>query len=299
MGSVIRCRRHEVLTSFSYIFFLFVLALSPGVYSYAGEPDVDTSSGPSSSIAGESLPTLLADDGSYFFHSLYSDGVDLLKLPLRVNEVTLPDVLVATVVVGTIPATVYGLDDRIRRNVKNIPDGTAGALTAVGQGTTLGSLGLIYGWGLYSHNDEARHAVLTGVEGIGLSSLLTVGIKAAFGRKRPNAGDGPKAFFQGGQSFVSGDTTPTFAAAATISEAFDYRWWAAVPAYSLAVMTGVGRMGKDAHWASDILGSALVGAGTTELLFYFHRQREKPSSLIILPMLPGQGAPGVGVAFNW
>jgi membrane-associated phospholipid phosphatase len=300
MGSVIRRRRHEVLICLFYILFLVVLPISPGSDSLAAEPDPDTSPGQSSSIAGPSLPTLLADDGSYLVRSLYRDGVDLIKLPLRITEVTLPDILVATVVVGTIPATVYGLDDRIRRNVKNIPDSTAGTLTTVGQGTTLGSLGVIYGWGLYSHNDEARHAVLTGVEGIGLSSLLTVGMKYAFGRKRPNAGKGPFKFFEGGQSFVSGDTTPTFAAAATISEAFDYHWWAAIPAYSLAVMTGVGRMGKDAHWASDILGSALVGAGTTELLFYLHRQREKPTSLIILPMLPaGHGATGVNVGFSW
>jgi membrane-associated phospholipid phosphatase len=298
MGSII-CRRHEVLSSLFYILFFFVFVLSPRIVSHASDQDPAASSAQSSSIAGESLSKLLADDGSYLFRSLYSDGVDLVKLPLRVKEVTLTDVLVATVVLGTIPATIYGLDDPLRRNAKNIPDSTAGNLTAVGQGTTLGSLGLIYGWGLYSHNDEARHAVLTGVEGIGLSSLLTVGIKAAFGRKRPNAGDGPRAFFKGGQSFVSGDTTPTFAAAATISEAFDYRWWAAIPAYSLAVMTGVGRMGKDAHWASDILGSALVGAGTTELLFYLHREREKPTSLIILPMVPGHGAMGVTVGFNW
>jgi membrane-associated phospholipid phosphatase len=298
MGSIL-CRRHEMLSSSFYILFLFVFALSPGMDSHAGEQDPATSPAQSSSIAGESLSKLLADDGSYLFHSLYSDGVDLLKLPLRVKEVSLTDVVIATAVLGTIPATVYGLDDPLRRNLKNIPDSTASNLTAIGQGTTFGSLGLIYGWGLYSHNDEARHAVLTGVEGIGLSSLLTLGIKAAFGRKRPNAGDGPRAFFKGGQSFVSGDTTPTFAAAATISEAFNYHWWAAIPAYSLAVMTGVGRMGKDAHWASDILGSALVGAGTTELLFYLHRQTENPTSLIILPMLPGQRAPGVSVGFNW
>ncbi len=298
MGSII-CRRHEVLSSLFYILFLFVFALSPGMDSHAGEQDPAASSGQSSSIAGESLSKLLADDGSYIFRSLYSDGVDLLKLPLRVKEVSLTDVVIATAVLGTIPATIYGLDDPLRRNVKNIPDSTAGHLTAIGQGTTFGSLGLIYGWGLYSHNDEARHAVLTGIEGIGLSSLLTVGIKAAFGRERPITGEGPRAFFKGGQSFVSGDTTPTFAAAAAISEAFDYHWWAAIPAYSLAVMTGVGRMGKDAHWASDILGSALVGAGTTELLFYLHREREKPTSLIILPMVPGHGAMGVTVGFNW
>ena len=148
---------------------------------------------------------------------------------------TLTGVLVATAIIGTIPATIYGLDDPIRRNVKNIPDGTAGDLTTIGQATTFGSLGLIYGWGLYSHNDEARHAMITGAEGIGLSSLLTLGIKAAFGRKRPNADEGPKAFFKGGQSFISGDTTPTFAAAATISEAFSYHWWAAIPAYQPVV----------------------------------------------------------------
>ena len=298
MGSI-TCRRHEVLRSAFCIFFLFGFALSPGIDSHASEQDPAASPGQPSSIGGENLSTLLANDGSYLFRSLYRDGVDLFKLPLRIPEVTLTDVLVTTVVLGTIPATIYGLDDPIRRNVKNIPDGTAGTLTTVGQGTTLGSLGVIYGWGLYARNDEARHAVLTGAEGIGISSLLTVGIKAAFGRKRPNANDGPRAFFKGGQSFVSGDTTPTFAAAAAISEAFDYHWWAAVPAYSLGVMTGVGRMGKDAHWASDILGSALVGAGTTELLFYLHRQREKPTSLIILPMLPGQGATGVTVGFTW
>lgn len=281
------------------LFFLFVFAFSPDSRSRASEQDSAESSPQPPAIAEENLSTLLANDGSYLVRSLYRDGVDLVKLPLRITEVTLTDVLLATVVIGTIPATIYGLDDPIRRNVKNISNSTSGTLTTVGQGTTLGSLGVIYGWGLYARNEEARHAVLTGAEGIGLSSLLTLGIKHAFGRKRPNSGAGPRAFFEGGQSFVSGDTTPTFAAAATISEAFDYRWWAAVPAYSLAVMTGVGRMGKDAHWASDILGSALVGAGTTELLFYLHRQREKPSSLIILPMLPGQGSPGVSVTFNW
>jgi hypothetical protein len=89
------------------------------------------------------------------------------------------------------------------------------------------------------------------------------------------------------------------ASASTISEAFDYHWWAAIPAYSLAVMTGVGRMGKDAHWASDILGSALVGAGATELLFHPHREREKSDSLIILPMVPNQGGMGLTIGLNW
>jgi membrane-associated phospholipid phosphatase len=297
MGRIIRARHH--IAGFSGHLLLVVFLLFSVTGSYASDPDAAAKPDQSASGAGESLSTALANDGSYLLHSLYSDGIDLLKLPLRANEATLTGVLVATAIIGTIPATIYGLDDPLRRNVKNIPDSTAGDLETIGQATTFGSLGLIYGWGLYAHNDEARHAVITGAEGIGLSSLVTLGIKAAFGRKRPKADEGPKAFFQGGQSFISGDATPTFAAAATISEAFDYHWWAAIPAYSLAIMTGVGRMGKDAHWASDILGSALVGVGTTELLFHLHREREKPSSLIILPMVPTEGGMGVTVAFSW
>src|SRR5215471_17654750 len=149
MGSII-CRRREVRSSSCCILLVCIFALSPGMDSHASDQDPSVMSGQPSASAGEHLSTLLADDGRYLFRSLYSDGVDLLKLPLRFKEVRLTDVMIATVVLGTIPATIYGLDDPLRRNAKNIPDSTAGNLTTIGQGTTLGSLGLIYGWGLYS-----------------------------------------------------------------------------------------------------------------------------------------------------
>ncbi len=169
----------------------------------------------------------------------------------------------------------------------------------IGTGITEGSLGLVYGWGLLFRSDEARHVALTGMEGVGLSSLLTIGTKAAFGRLRPRDERGPREFFKGGSSFVSGAATPTFAAAAAIREEFDSRWWVAVPAYSFALMTGIGRMGKDAHWASDVLGSAIIGATTIELLFYLHRKREQPTSLVILSMVTDRGvAAGPSLGFT-
>jgi hypothetical protein len=33
--------------------------------------------------------------------------------------------------------------------------------------------------------------------------------------------------------------------------------------------------GHDAHWFSDVAGAAFLGAGTTELLLYLHRQHEQ------------------------
>lgn len=295
-----KCRLREGTVK-KLILFALVFLFSFERICLAGDSGPSVSLGDKLIDGGVYLGTTLLDDGKYMFGSAFSDMGDLLKLPLQVKDVTLRDAAIATVVLGTIPATIYGLDNPIRRNVKNIPDSTADDLVSVGSGITVGSLGLVYGWGLYSGNDDARHVALTGIEAVGLSSLLTEAVKAAFRRKRPRAGDGPRAFFKGRghQSFVSSAATPPFAAAAAISEGFDNRWWVAVPAYGLALMVGIGRMGRDAHWASDILGSALLGAGTTELLFYLHRKREGPSSLIVMPMITDGRVAGVSFGFNW
>ena len=250
--------------------------------------------------AGENLVDVLPSDASYFFGSILDDMIDLVKLPTEENGITAKEILAGTVLVGSIPATIYGLDNPIRRNIRNMNDGTASALNYVGLGTTVGSLGVVYGLGVLSRNDDARHVALTGVRGIGMASLVNLSLKFAFGRERPSKGDGPRAFFKGGDSFPSAQSTIAFAAATALSEGFNNRWWAAVPAYSFALMTGIGRMGKDAHWASDVLTSSLIGVGTTELLFYLHRRREWPtSSLTIMPMVTERGVAGAAVGFSW
>jgi len=250
--------------------------------------------------AGENFVDVLPDDARYFFGSILDDVVDLAKLPTEENEITAKKILAGTLLLGTIPATIYGLDNPLRRNFRNMNPGAANALNYVGLGTTVGSLGLVYGWGVLSRNDDARHVALTGVRGIGMASLVNLSLKFAFGRQRPDKGDGPRAFFKGGDSFPSAQSTMAFAAATAVSEGFNNRWWAAVPAYSLAMMTGIGRMGKDAHWASDVLTSSLIGVGATELLFYLHRRREWPtSSLTIMPMVGERGAAGAALSFSW
>ncbi len=132
-----------------------------------------------------------------------------------------------------------------------------------------------------------------------MASLMNLGLKFAFGRDRPSDGNGPRAFFKGGESFPSARSALAFAAATTLSEGFNNRWWAAGPAYGLALMTGIGRMGKDAHWASDALASALVGVGMTELLFYLHRERELSSHLFITPMVRDRGVAGASLGLTW
>ncbi len=290
----------EGLPNYLCCLLLFFVLIPLPAWAYHGTDQKPATSLSESLISsGEKLGGALADDGAYFFRSVLNDMGDLLKLPFEEKEIGMRDIVTGALVVGSIPATIYGLDDPIRRNVRNMPDGTADILRNIGLGGTLGGLGLVYGWGVYSRNDEARHVVLTGMEGMGVASLLGLGAKAAFGRNRPRDGDGPRAFFKGGDSFPSGQSTLAFAAATALSEGFNNRWWASVPAYGLALMTGIGRMGKDAHWTSDVLASALIGVGTTKLLFYLHRQREWPSSLSIIPMTTDKGVVGASLSFSW
>lgn len=134
----------------------------------------------------------------------------------------------------------------------------------------------VYGYGLYSGDERARQYALTAGEGPGVAVLLDLGIKAAFGRLRPfEDNHDHNSFFHGGASFVSGDVAPMFALAIGISEYYNNRWEVALPIYSLALMGGLGRMGNDARWFSDVVGGALLGIGTTELFRYLHRQHEE------------------------
>jgi membrane-associated phospholipid phosphatase len=136
-----------------------------------------------------------------------------------------------------------------------------------------------------------RQSVLTGGEGAVVATVVNIGIKAGFGRLRPNQDDhSHTAFFQGGRSFVSGDVTPLFALAAGISDSFDDEWYVSVPVYSLALLDGFGRMGHDAHWFSDVVGGGLLGWGTTELFLYLHgRHATEADRWRIFPLAPSAG----------
>ena len=291
---------HRLARYFVSFFLLFVLMpYRAGAYHGSDQKPV-SSFGESFLDAGGRLGEALLDDGSYLFRSVFNDVGDILKAPFEGDEIiSTKNIVTSALLLSAVPATIYGLDNPVRRNVRHMNDETASVLQNAGLGTTLGGLGLVYGWGVLSQNEEARHVALTGLEAMGAVSLTGLGVKAAFGRRRPSEGEGPRAFFKGGDSFPSGKTGLAFVAATALSEGFDNRWWAAVPAYSLAFMTGVGRMGKDAHWASDILVSAIGGIGTTKLLFYLHRQREWPSSLAIVPMTTDKGVAGASLRFSW
>jgi membrane-associated phospholipid phosphatase len=149
------------------------------------------------------------------------------------------------------------------------------------------SVGALYLAGLARDEERWRHAALTGVESLAVVPPLVRLTKLTFGRQRPDANQGPTAWFEDGTSFVSDAASPPFAAAEVVSEALDYKWWATIPAYASAIAVGLGRMGQDRHWASDIVGSAALGVGTTQVFTAMHASRDAQVSRLALGPFAG------------
>jgi membrane-associated phospholipid phosphatase len=181
----------------------------------------------------------------------------------------------------------FALDQTMKSHLRAMSSSDADLLQNASYGGVSVAAAVLYGYGLYSGDARARRYALTAGEAAGIATLLNIGIKAAFGRLRPSQTSSHTAFFHGGRAFVSGDVTPMFALAAGVSEYFDNEWYVAAPVYSLALLGGFGCMGHNAHWFSDVIGAALVGAGTTELFLYLHKKHaEDPKSFMIFAYAP-------------
>jgi len=260
-----------------------------------------------------SIGSQVTSDFKYVANNTANDVIDVITAPLHLEKV--PEVLSSPkfyLVLGGAGALwggSFALDQTMRSHLRNMSSSDADALQNISYGSVAAATGLLYGYGLYKDDDRARQYALTAGMGAGIATLLNLGIKAAFGRLRPSQSSSHTAFFSGGQSFVSGDVTPLFGLACGVSEYYHNAWYVAVPVYSLALLDGFGRMGNDAHWFSDVIGAALLGVGTTELLLWLHKKHElDPNRFKIFAVNSALGPEshaqsytpvGVGIAFNW
>lgn len=124
-----------------------------------------------------------------------------------------------------------------------------------------------YAVGRIHHNAEATHIGSDLIRAQALNAVLTVGVKAAVDRTRPNGGR---------HAFPSGHTSAVFASAAVLER--HYGWRAGLPAYAFAGFIGWTRVRDRSHWLSDIAFGGTVGviAGRTVT-------RHRPTSWMLAP----------------
>ncbi len=136
---------------------------------------------------------------------------------------------------------------------------------------------------------DAPKATLTAgtmLEAWSLTMALTLGLKLATQRTRP---DGSDHF-----SFPSAHTSGAFALA-TVTEVF-YGPAFGIPSYALASMVGLSRIDANQHFASDVLAGALLGTllglGTAK----FHK-KEFPRFFVI--PTTGEGSTGISLVHRF
>lgn len=121
-----------------------------------------------------------------------------------------------------------------------------------------------------------RNGVKTGVS-IGLSAVLSYGLKYAVNRPRPFVqypNDIIKRTDVGPYSFPSGHTTTAFATATALTLSTK-KWYVAVPSYAYACAVGYSRMRLGVHFPSDVLGGMVLGIGSSLLVFQIDKWLQK------------------------
>jgi membrane-associated phospholipid phosphatase len=110
--------------------------------------------------------------------------------------------------------------------------------------------------------------------GLAASALLTVGMKYGIDRPRPFV-TYPHLITQkdkaGSYSFPSGHTSSAFATATSVSLLYP-KWYVIAPSLLWAGAVGYSRMELGVHYPSDVLVGALVGVGSSYLMWKVNKR---------------------------
>ncbi|MGH7210475.1 MAG: phosphatase PAP2 family protein [Acetobacteraceae bacterium] len=135
------------------------------------------------------------------------------------------------------------------------------------------------------------------VESSGLSLVSAYALKYIIRRPGPDATTDSNAWFSGGSAFPSEHTTLAFAVGTVLAESGnpEYRWLRRTIGYGIGFGTAYLRMRHNAHWLSDTIAGAALGAASAHFVMNRSAQREEANSASI-SLVPVQG--GVMLAYT-
>lgn len=137
-------------------------------------------------------------------------------------------------------------------------------------------------FGIKGKNNIGNQTAILGKSMI-LTTLITKSLKSILDVKRPTGESG---------SMPSGHTSIVFAAAQWMHREYgELSPWYSIGAYACATATGVMRVAKGGHWASDVMVGAGIGMISTELTYLTHQykwDRQHLKNLDIFPWKTGQ-----------
>jgi membrane-associated phospholipid phosphatase len=128
---------------------------------------------------------------------------------------------------------------------------------------------------LNTRNETFQDAAFTSLTSIVISTGIVAGLKILSGRSRPLEGKGPYYFrpFSGKISFPSNHTAIAFALFTPWVLFYPNVFTCAL--LIVPVSTGLARMAKDRHWASDVLTGGMIGFTVAYFLTKWHKDKNK------------------------
>lgn len=218
---------------------------------------------------------------------------------------------------------VVPFDGRVRswaqdpaRQQSSFLDHGVNAVMPFGSAVPLVAAAAVYGVGRIAGRSTVADIGLHTGEAMAGAAVTTLFLKAVVGRARPYVephdphafGKGrPLAFASRYESFPSGHATVAFALAGALTEETALHWpgrqWVVGPVmYAVATGVAFARVYRDRHWASDVLGGAVVGTLVSRrVVRALHTGGAGPFSRldpILLPRSGGGATVGLSVALR-
>ena len=133
--------------------------------------------------------------------------------------------------------------------------------------------------GIILKNQKLRETAILSWESLWLTQALTIMMKLSFGRIRPAGGEPFKfepfkfPYPDNSLSFPSGHTSTAFSVASVIASQYDATWVRFL-SYGLAGLVAWSRLNDNAHWASDVIFSAVLGTAIGKKIVKINQQRK-------------------------
>ena len=131
----------------------------------------------------------------------------------------------------------------------------------------------IFLYGVFNHDSIAKRNSYVAGASLIASGIITVGLKYSFNRPRPFITYPDlitKKSSAGSYSFPSGHTSSAFATATSLSLMYP-KWYVIAPSFLWASAVGYSRMELGVHYPSDVLIGALIGMGSSFLMWKINK----------------------------
>lgn len=134
--------------------------------------------------------------------------------------------------------------------------------------------------GIITKDSLLKFRGLTLLSNVAINAGITYAMKKMVNRPRPAESDPSFTVLTpaASRSFPSGHTSEAFSLATTLT-ILHPKWYVIVPSYTFASLVGYSRMYLGAHYPSDVIAGALVGAGAAwlnyRLIKYWHSHKRR------------------------